>query len=140
MHRNAFRRSLLVSALLVAIPAFAQQDDLNYTLGDPNGRFWGGLQHDAKLLLVMGIRSGVSLGLSSVDQERNSNLITNKFTNGEFVSQMDVFFGDSSNARLTISSAYVYVVQKMNGAKQSELDAFVSGMRRRIRDAEATTK
>jgi hypothetical protein len=52
------------------------------------------------------------------------------FRFGDLRQQVDKFYEDRSNIRIPIAYAYFFVIKKMHGTKQKDLDEYASELRK----------
>src|ERR1700682_183276 len=105
------------------------------TKGLNNGVVWGVGTAEEKKTYVMGIADGVFLQLivkrSETKTKQDTSLYPKGILTDDIVQALDSFYADRTNTRVAIVYAYLYVMKKIRGASQQELDSMVANFRRR---------
>ncbi len=106
------------------------------------GKDWNNWDLSHKAHYIAGFRDGIALAISGMGestQKRNveANLYLGdaeaSFSHGEFVTALNTFYADSSNLRIPIVTAYMYVIKKFKGASKDELDDMLARLRANFR-------
>jgi hypothetical protein len=109
-----------------------------------NGYFWNKWDLQTKIFILEGMDNGEFLLFLTVSEAKNSanaqqaviDSILSLETTGDFklsekVEQIDMFYKDSANRRIPIIEAYRYMVKRMNGNTQQELDNLAASLRKK---------
>ena len=100
-----------------------------------NGYLWGKASSAEKQIYVTGIADGVvlqSIIAASKAGGKNSpdaSLYPKGFLFTDIVQGIDAFYGDRTNVKVPILFSYLYVMTKIKGASQQELDAMAARFR-----------
>jgi hypothetical protein len=124
-------RRLLLMFLLALAVAYGQ-DDKYLTNGDPNGFMWTEMSDLTKVAVVMGMQVGrgvvVAWMLQTQPQCRelvNSDAKWPNLSNGALAKEVDVFYGkDPANLKLPIRTATIYVLMKVSGVSEKDLENY----------------
>lgn len=145
----------LIQSLI--IPLLAQQPSSDQTLTEgwildiasdhvtykhwDNGRAWQKLTPQMRIMMVSGIEQGLvlaareaySAGPTATNGTQLNRMLDDLLIGGfklsDLVSQIDVFYQDSSNLRIPVADAYKFSMKKMHGAKSWELEDFTASLR-----------
>jgi hypothetical protein len=130
-------RTLLSLLALGVTTCLAQPTSVNTTDGMNNGYLWETGSPEEKLLYVTGISDGMFLAsvtaLSKTEADANqvaSLSYPKGFLTTDIVQSIDAFYRDRTNVRVPILFSYLYVMTKLKGAPQEDLDAMASRFRR----------
>jgi hypothetical protein len=109
-----------------------------------NGYFWNKWDMQTKIFILEGMDNGEFLLFLTVSEAKNSanaqqaviESILSLETTGDFklsdkVEQIDMFYKDSANRYIPIIEAYRYMVKRMNGTAQRELDNLAASLRKK---------
>jgi hypothetical protein len=143
--------------LLASLPCFGQQT----TLGQRNGRFWNSLAGDSKVVYLVALQEGFSLGHSlgrssvlirafpgpetkTIDQrikimhdgdrdgvEDMRHYFPSTMTFGEISKSMDHFYGEPENLILPVIDALELFAEKVSGATPEAITTTVAARRLR---------
>jgi len=129
-------RTLVALLVLSGTTCLAQQPRTETnTNGMNNGYLWEKGSPAEKQLYVTGIADGVFLqsvvaatkagGTNSPDV----SLYPKGFQITDIVQGIDAFYGDRTNVKVPVLFSYLYVMTKIRGASQQELDAMAARFR-----------
>ena len=136
---------IMVIALIVLLVSQSSGQTKNaetYTKGWANGRFWQLLDKQAKAGCLAGIEAGINLFANEMMKEtgsedewdridgRRNSLLAASIQPGDWVLELDKFFGDRLNITIPIAYAYAYALKKMTGESPEQLGIFVTSLRR----------
>jgi hypothetical protein len=129
------RRRLLLLFLVLATVVVAQ-DDKYATNGEPNGFLWTGMPDLMKSAVTMGMQMGRSVVmvwmLRSESQCRelvNSDAKWPNLSNGGYAKEIDAFYDkDPANLKFPIHTAMLYVLMKITGTSDKDLEKFRTGV------------
>jgi hypothetical protein len=113
-----------------------QADTVTNTAGMNNGYLWDKGSPEEKQLYVTGIADGIFLqsvvAASKVGAANLADmpLYPKGFLITDIVQGIDVFYRDRTNMKVPILFSYLYVMTKIKGASQQELDAMAARFRR----------
>lgn len=109
------RRTALATSLGIAAMASASDDEVLYTNGEQNGRWWKAVG-DNQVYVVIGIMKGVTACLGALDgsvikkdayEIAKTSLTTTKFTYGEVMQKITKLYeSDPGNAIIPVSDMY----------------------------------
>jgi hypothetical protein len=106
-----------------------------------NGYFWNKWDMQTKIIILTGIDNGEYLLFLAVSETNDSNNIKRPLINSllslqtagfklsDEVKQIDIFYKDSANLQIPIIESYRYMIKRMNGASQRELDNLAASLR-----------
>jgi hypothetical protein len=128
-------KAFLVLLTLSAVVCIGQSDIDVKTAGMNNGCVWENGSHVEKSLYATGIADGVFLhsvvAASKIKSATpDQSLYPAGFLIADVVQGIDLFYSDRANMRVPILFSYLYVMTKIKGASQLELDAMASRFRR----------
>jgi hypothetical protein len=124
-------RALIASLIFCSAACFAQP---NFTTnGMNNGYLWEEGSSSEKKLYVTGIADGVFLQSVVVASKTGDTappaLYPKGFPITDVVQGVDAFYQDRTNIKVPILFSYLYVMTKIKGAPQQELDAMAARLR-----------
>jgi len=129
-------KTLIALLVLSGTAGLAQQPVTeSNTNGMNNGYLWGKASSAEKQIYVTGIADGVvlqSIIAASKAGGKNSpdaSLYPKGFLFTDIVQGIDAFYGDRTNVKVPILFSYLYVMTKIKGASQQELDAMAARFR-----------
>lgn len=128
-------KGVLVLLILFAVVCAGQPNTVASTAGMNNGYVWEKGSQEEKYLYAQGIADGVVLHSVVVaskikDAAPDQSLYAAGFLIADIVQGIDAFYSDRTNMRVPILFSYLYVITKIKGASQQELDAMASRFRR----------
>jgi hypothetical protein len=123
----------------------SQTNDELETQGWSNGKAWELLDTQSKITYLVGIENGLSLYSEEITslmklsdnpqidlvQKLDRKFFVTGFRFTDLVQQVNRFYDDRSNIRIPIAFAYYYVIKKMLGSTQDELNNYASELRRK---------
>src|SRR5271157_2373295 len=108
------RKSVILFALAVILPCFAQAPDVERTNGGANGRFWANLSSTSKLFFIVGFDEGIGIAAPFSEQK----YFAKGTPYGDVVKGLDRFYQEPENLMIPISDSLVIFQLKVNGATQ----------------------
>jgi hypothetical protein len=130
-------RTLVALLVLSGTTCLAQQTGTETnTNGLNNGYLWDKGSPAEKQLYVTGIADGVFLQSVVVATKAgaanppDAPLYPKGFLITDIVQGIDAFYRDRTNVKIPILFSYLYVMTKIKGASQQELDAMAARFRR----------
>lgn len=127
-------KALLSLLVLCATACLAQPNAPANTDGMNNGYLWDKGGPDEKRLYVTGIADGVFLqAVVAATKTGNTSPDVSLYPKGflitDIVQGIDSFYKDRTNVKVPVLFAYLYVMTKIKGAPQQELDAMAARFR-----------
>jgi len=96
-----------------------------------NGRGWNKLETEiARVAYVVGYAEGLKNGLGAGSQEVYDLLYPEILSNAGIVHEIDRFYEDRTNILIPVSSIFRWLAMKTRGTSMTELDDYVSELRR----------
>lgn len=134
---GAFKNSLWIGFVLITFVLVSPAEDKIETHSLANGRMWD-LMGNYKIYYLMGLANGMIVGLAKGNHQltpEEADKIFHetfpvKFSRGEVRSAVDKFYEDTSNIIIPIPGAVEWVTRKMNGASPTELEEFLTTLRK----------
>ena len=129
-------KTLLALLAWCVTTCLAQPTSMNITNGMNNGYLWEGGGSVEKGLYVTGIGDGVFLASVVAASKTggagtpDASLYPKGFLVTDIVQGIDAFYRDRTNIKVPILFSYLYVMTKIKGASQQELDAMAARFRR----------
>jgi hypothetical protein len=131
-------RTLVALIVISGTTCLAQQPRIeSNTAGMNNGYLWDEGSPGEKQVYVTGIADDVFLQ-SVVPATKpgaanapDASLYPNGFLITDIVQGIDAFYKDRTNMKVPIAFSYLYVMSKIKGASQQELDAMAARFRQR---------
>jgi hypothetical protein len=131
-------RTLVTLLVLSGTTCLAQQPvtENNTTGGMNNGYLWEKGIPEVKQLYVSGIADGVFLqsvvaaSKTGATNPPDASLYPKGVLIVDIVQGIDAFYSDRTNMKVPILFSYLYVLTKIRGASQQELDAMAARFRR----------
>lgn len=134
-------RSFLIAALVFISPTAAQDtnegtrttvevDNIGYAVS--NGKVWGNLDNQNRIIYLMGLEEGTRLVLLDATRHETPKakgpikratlrLAISGFRFSDIVQQVNKFYSDSANLRIPVIEAYSYSIDRMKGALPQKL-------------------
>jgi hypothetical protein len=129
-------RTLVALLVLSGTTCLAQQTGTETnTNGLNNGYLWDKGSPAEKQLYVTGIADGVFLQSviaatkTGAANPADTSLYRKRFLIIDIVQGIDAFYEDRTNVKVPILFSYLYVMTKIKGASQQELDAMAARLR-----------
>jgi len=120
-----FVAALLLQLMLFTALGVAQKPDAA-PLSD--GRRWRGLRDDIKLAWLVGYAEGITYSSAK-------NLYPKTLSYEEVRSALDRFYETPENRPIPVGMALLVIVERASGIPQSQIDDFVSSLRRQANAA-----
>jgi hypothetical protein len=125
---------------LLAMAVAYGQDDKYTTNGEPNGFMWTEMTDLMKSAAVMGMQAGRGVVIIWMLQTQpqcrelvNSDAKWPNLSNGAFAKELDAFYDKNpANLKLPIRTAMIYVLMKITGTADKDLEKFRTGVLRGI--------
>ena len=125
---------MVTITILLLLSSAASHAQFGVTDGFNNGYVWERGSAQEKKMYISGIGDGIMLQSVSVAAESGKLNPPSLYPKGvivtDVVGEMDALYQDRSNIRIPIIFSYMYVVRKMKGATQPELDDAIVKLRR----------
>lgn len=103
-----------------------------YTYGYSNGKLWETFNKQEKILVLMGTEEGIAFVSEWTENNKPyEELSIQGFRMSDIVSEVDLFYSQRANIRVTVVAAYSYVIKKMKGATVKELDEYAASLRKK---------
>lgn len=112
---------------LFTVPLVAQIPDLQKTLGILNCRYWNNQNDTERLNFIIGFYESYKLFSNPA---KESSLIFESASFGDVVKGTTEVCEKPENARLWIPQAIAAFREKMNGASQAQIDAYLESSRK----------
>ena len=136
------RMKISLSFVLLVCAAFAQDLTSMQTGLSFNGRYWSTLTTESKMAFVVGVIEGIGAVPMHAPDDCQCAL---KATTGtmkalygekslyiETVQEVDNFYKEPANRRITIVDAMAYGARRLEGASKKELDEMEESLRKAI--------